>query len=229
MKVLVVGATGGTGRHAVAELLERGHEVTAFARRTHRLGAGASAAHLVDGDATDPAALAGAVAGQDAVIVTLGISESPVRVRLRGPRDTAPDVRSVGTTAVIDAMQRHGVRRLVVQTSYGVGESRDRLRFADRMLFRLLLRPQIEDTERQEAAVRASGLDWVLVQPVHLTDGPEAGTTFVSTSSAVQGMRVTRRQVATVLAEAAEGMQPGRRTVAVSTASAAAVAVLATG
>lgn len=220
MNILVVGATGGTGRQTISELSERGHKVTAFARKTDRLDADAGAARLVDGDATDTEAVAGAIAGQDAVIVTLGISESPVRVRLLGPRATAPDVRSIGTIAVIEAMRRHDVRRLVVQSSYGVGESRDLLGLSDRMIFSLLLKPQIEDTERQEAAVRASGLDWVIVQPVHLTDRPATGATLVSTSNKVQTMRITRRQVASVLADAAEQSSSIRRTVAVSTATA---------
>jgi uncharacterized protein YbjT (DUF2867 family) len=219
MKILVVGATGGTGRQTVTELAARGHEVTAFARQTRHLGTDTGATHLVDGDATDLGAVTDAVVGHDAVVVTLGISEPALRVRLRGPRGTTPDVRSIGTTAVIEAMQRCDVPRLVVQSAYGVGESRDLLRFADRMVFRLILRPQIDDTERQEMAVRASGLDWVIVQPVHLTDGPEQAAAFVSTEGEVQGMRVSRRQVAKVLADAADQTQPVRRTLAVSTAT----------
>jgi len=219
MDILVIGATGGSGRQTVTELAERGHNVTAFARHTDRLDPGVGADRLIDGDATDTRAVDRAVAGQDAVIVTLGINESPVRVRLRGPRDTTPDVRSTGTMTVIEAMRRHDVRRLVVQSSYGVGQSRDLLGFSDRVIFSLLLKPQIEDTERQEAAVRASGLDWVIVQPVHLTDRPATGDTFTSTSNQVQTMRITRRQVASVLADAAEQISAVPRTVAVSTTS----------
>jgi uncharacterized protein YbjT (DUF2867 family) len=220
MKIMVMGATGGTGRVVVDELLRRDHQVTAFARQTARLGHVATPARRVDGDATDAAAVAGAVDGQDAVIVTLGIAEPAVRVRVRGPRHTTSDIRSIGTGTVIAAMQQHGVRRLVVQSTYGVGESRDRLRRIERAFFRLVLRPQIEDTERQEAAVRASGLDWTIVQPVHLTDDASTGPIHLSTSSEVDGMRVSRRAVATVLAGAAEGAHPNRRTIAVSGTSA---------
>ncbi len=208
MRVLVVGATGGSGRAAVAALVRAGHEVTALSRHGATLrGPGVRG---VDGDATDGATVDAVVAGQDAVVVTLGISEDALRVRLRGPRGTAPDVRSRGTAVVVDAMRRHGVRRLVVQTSYGVGSSRARLPLASRLLFALLLAPQIADTQRQADLVHASGLDWVEVQPVNLTDDDVAAPAFVTEDDRTASMRVARRQVGQVLADAVEGDVVGR-------------------
>lgn len=214
LKVLVVGASGGSGRAAVASLLAAGHEVMAFSRRetlarTDRL-------RFAQGDAMDPRDVARAVSGHDAVVVTLGISENPVRVRLAGPSHTPMAIRSEGTGNVIAAMQRHGVRRLVVQSSYGVGETRDRLDLVNRLFFALLLKPQIADTELQERAVRASGLDWTLVQPVHLTDAAEDGRPFVSTEGATEQMAVSRRSVGRFLAEAATSREYVGRSVAVS-------------
>lgn len=75
MRVLVVGATGGSGRAAVEGLAARGHEVTAFARRAGAVYAGCAGIRAVDGDATVPEDVDRAVRGQDAVVVTLGISE----------------------------------------------------------------------------------------------------------------------------------------------------------
>jgi uncharacterized protein YbjT (DUF2867 family) len=224
MKVLVVGATGGSGRAAVIELVRRGHEVTALSRHASELavrtaGTAARPVRTVDGDATDPAVVGPLVAGQDAVVVTLGISESAVRVRLRGPVGTAPDVRSRGTRTVVDAMRAHGVRRLVVQTSYGVGETRPLLPRTTRVVFAVLLRPQIADTEIQHALVRASGLDWVSVQPVNLTDEPAAGMPFASASGEVRGMTVPRARVGRFLAAAVEEDRWLGRTVALSGAA----------
>ena len=181
MRVLVVGASGGSGRAAVEALLERGHEVTAFARRVDRLGPARDRLVLVRGDATDAEQVDRVVRGQDAVVVTLGISENALRVRLLGSAGTPMDVRSRGTRTVIAAMRRHGVRRLVVQTSYGVGETRALPPWWQRLVFWLVLRPQIEDTERQDREVHASGLDWVLAQPVNLTDAEESRPPFAST------------------------------------------------
>jgi uncharacterized protein YbjT (DUF2867 family) len=146
--------------------------------------------------------------------VTLGIAESPMRVRLRGPAGTPLDVRSRGTAAVVAAMREHGVRRLVVQSSYGVGETRDRLPLSSRLVFALLLKPQIADHEVQEDVVRRSGLDWTLVQPVYLTDGDEPAAR--STDGSVEGMKVSRRAVGEVLGRLATGADDVGRCVSVS-------------
>ena len=219
MKVLVIGATGGSGRAAIEHLLAQGHEVTAFARREGALAGNHERLRVVTGDAMDAEDVARAVRGQDAVVVTLGISENPLRVRLLGPAHTPIDIRSTGTRNVIAAMRRHGVRKLVVQSSYGVGATRDRLGFADRLFFELLLKPQIADTEAQEREVGESGLDWVLVQPVHLTDGAEADVPFVSSAGQTGRMKVSRRSVGRVLAQAVTTPEVIRRSLAVSGAT----------
>jgi nucleoside-diphosphate-sugar epimerase len=156
-KVLVVGATGGTGRATIDALVKRGHRVTAFSRHAESLENSSDRVTLLNGDATNPDDVERAVAGHDAVIITLGITENPLRVRLFGAARTPLDVRSAGTRNVIAAMRKHGVRRLVVQSSYGVGETRRSLRWVERMFFSLLLKPQIADTEVQELEVRESG------------------------------------------------------------------------
>jgi uncharacterized protein YbjT (DUF2867 family) len=138
MKIAVIGATGGSGRAAVAWLLAAGHHVTAFARSPERLSLNSERLVRVQGDALDPSDVARAVTGQDAVVVTLGIQENPIRVRLFGPARTPLDVRSRGTRLVIEEVRRQGVRRLSVQTSYGVGATRAQLRLVERMLFSLV-------------------------------------------------------------------------------------------
>lgn len=210
MRALVIGATGGTGRAVVETLLARGHEVTAMARSIEPR----ASVRTVRGDARVAGDVARDVVGQDVVIVTLGIAENALAVRL-GLGKTPMDVRSVGTRNAIDAMRAHGVKRLVVQSSYGVGPSRDRLTLGWKLIFALVLRPQIADTERQEALVRASDLDWTLVQPVGLVDPADEHEVRTSTTGEVGRMRVARSQVASVMVEAAE--RPGaRETLAVS-------------
>ena len=200
--VLVVGATGGTGRATIDALLGRGHRVTAFSRHAESIEHPSPELTRINGDATNPKDVDSVVAGHDAVVITLGITENPLRVRLFGPARTPLDVRSAGTRNVIAAMQRHDVRRLVVQSSYGVGETRESLRWIDRLIFEALLKPQIADTEVQEIEVRHSGVDWVLVQPVHLSDDETEGAPFASATGEVQGWTISRRGVAEFLAEA---------------------------
>ena len=216
MNVLVVGATGGSGRAVVDALLERGHRVTAFTRRADAI-ATRPGLRVCEGDACVAADVERAVAGHDAVVVALGIRENAALVRLRGSAHTPMDVRSVGTRHVIAAMQRHGVRDLVVQTTYGVGETHGRLPLQWRILFKLLLGPQIDDTRVQEAVVRESGLRWVLVQPVALGDDDGAAQTFASTEGDARRMSIPRRNVGVFIAEAIEGGAYAGRSVALST------------
>jgi uncharacterized protein YbjT (DUF2867 family) len=218
-KVLVVGASGGTGRATIDALLKRCHRVTAFSRHAESLDASSQRLTLLNGDATNRDDVDRAVAGQDAVIITLGITENPLRVRLFGAARTANDVRSVGTRNVIAAMHEHGVRRLVVQSSFGVGETRDSLRWVERLFFSLLLKPQIADTEVQELEVRESGVDWVLAQPVHLTDDDTNEMPFASADGEVRGWKISRKGVAEFLAFAAQAPDFLGQAVALSSAS----------
>ena len=117
-------------------------------------------------------------------------------------------------------MRKHGVRRLVVQSSYGVGETRARLRWIERLFFNFLLKPQIADTEVQELDVRDSGVDWVLAQPVHLTDDEDDQMPFVSSGGEVRGWKVSRKGVARFLACAAQTSEYAGQSVALSGAGA---------
>lgn len=216
MKVLVFGATGGSGRAAIEHLVEQGHEASAFTRSPAAPGDGRPRVRAIVGDVMDPHAVERAVQGHDAVIVTLGIRENPVRVRLLGPARTPLDVRSTGTRNVIQAMRKHGLRKLVVQTSYGVGDTRSRLRLSDKLFLELLLKPQIADTEEQNACVAGSGLDWTLVQPVHLTNAADDRMPFVSTTGDVGRNQVSRSSVGRFLARAAVGSEFVGKSVAVS-------------
>ena len=217
LKVLVVGATGGTGRATVERLAAEGHCVTAFSRNADKLAREIEGIITFNGDATSLEAIDKAVAGQDVVIVTLGITENPFRVRFFGPARTPVDVRSRGTKNVIAAMKKHGVKRLVVQSTYGVGATEGFLGFTDQLLFNLILKPQVEDTKIQEQIVRDSGMDWVLAQPVHLKDDENDDTSpFLSTQGDTRLMQVARRAVAKFLAVAAYGTDYVGKSVSVS-------------
>lgn len=220
-KILVIGATGGTGRATIDELVKAGHRVTAFSRHADALAGTSELVTAINGDATNPADVDRAVPGHDAVIITLGIAENPLRVRLLGTARTPLDVRSAGTRNVIATMRRHGVRRLVVQTSFGVGDTRNSLRLLDRLFFSLLLKPQIADTEVQELEVRGSDIDWVLAQPVHLTDDESDEMPFVSTDGQVREWKISRRGVARFLAQAVQASNYVGQTVALSGGGAA--------
>ncbi len=214
MNILVIGATGGSGRAVCDALLDRGHGVTALSRRASTLTA-RDGLTTVDGDATDRATLDRVLPGHDAIVVTLGISEPALRVRLRGAKGTPDDVRSRATEELIAAARSAGIDRVVVQSSYGVGPTRGMLGFADRVVFALMIKPQIFDTELQESLLRGSELDWTIVQPVYLTD-EDSAERFISTDGRTRRNKVARRGVAAVHADLVEQHTMVRETVSVS-------------
>ena len=160
MRLLIFGATGGTGRELVRQALERGHSVTAFARDPAALDTG-DGFRGIAGDVLDAAAVDRAVAGHEAVLCALG-----------KPATSPGTVRSQGTRNIVRAMERVGPRRLICQSTIGIGDSRPLLPPRYRyLLVPVLLRRTFAEHERQEAAVRSSQLDWTIVRAGALTDG----------------------------------------------------------
>jgi uncharacterized protein YbjT (DUF2867 family) len=201
MKVLVVGASRGTGAALVGELAQRGHLVTAYARQAR---GDDERVRYVAGDVLDQEALGKAMIGQDAVAVTLGIPDNPFRVRVTRRASSPLDVRSRGTAGVLAAMREHGVPRLAVQSTYGIGDTYAQLPLGLKAFFSLAIRPQVDDHERQEDLVRTSGLEWTIVRPTVLRDEPTTDAPYVGSDERPPSMRVSRRQVARVLADALE-------------------------
>lgn len=164
--MVVFGASGGTGREVVRQALAQGHAVTAFVRDPAKLAIEHSGLSVVKGDVADDAAVERAVRDQDAAIVALGAS-TPLK---RDP--TLVD----GIRRIVEAMQRAGVRRLVYLSLLGVRGGRRQLSFLGRTIVApLLLRNVVADHEAKEAIVRQSGLDWTIVRPPRLTNGPRSG------------------------------------------------------
>jgi putative NADH-flavin reductase len=165
MDILVFGASGPLGRRIVERALAAGHQVTAFVRTPGRLEP-RPGLREVTGDVLDATSVDAAVPGHDAVISALGHSSpSP------GGRDLHP-----GTSRIAGAMKAAGASRLIWISSHGVGDSRGRSGFVfERVFVPLLLRAELADKERQEAIVAGSGLDWTIVRPARLTNGPATG------------------------------------------------------
>ncbi|QEE25137.1 SDR family oxidoreductase [Rhodanobacter glycinis] len=186
MKVLVLGATGGTGRLIVRDAAAKGHSVVALVRSI--ASADLPGADVIEGDARNEATIARALDGCDAVVSALGTGVGRRKV----------DLLTVATRAMITAMTHSGVRRLVCVSALGVGDSRGHGGFVfDRLFQPLLLSEAYKDKEHQEAAIRASQLDWILVRPARLTDDPARGNTRAITDLAhVNGGKIARADVA---------------------------------
>lgn len=165
-RLLVIGATGGTGRELVTQALEHGYEVTALVRDPAKLQLPHPRLKLVRGDVLNPESLDAAVRGQDAVVSALG------HRRLFVPSK----VQSDGTRNVIRAMQNHAVRRFVCVTAIGLGNSAGRLGLFSTFFFTPVVLPiYFWDKSRQEKIVAESSLDWIIVRPGVLTNGAKRG------------------------------------------------------
>lgn len=166
MNVLVFGASGATGREVVEQTLDRGHSVRAFVRDPGKLRNQRAKLTLMVGDVTDQAAVEHVVRDSDVVVSTLGSGNS---------LDAHPDLID-GVRNIVRAMEQAGVRRLVYLSMLGVAGSDRQLGFVDRyIVLPFLLRNVMNDHARKEALIQQSALDWVIVRPPRLTNGPYTG------------------------------------------------------
>jgi len=198
MRLLVFGATGPTGRQLVSQAVEQGHEVTTFVRRPDAVPAQHGKLRVAQGDAMrEPDAIAEALKGQDAVLSALGTGKVLFPNRLQE--------RSLGN--IVPAMERAGVRRLIVMSAFGVGDTLRDASLVQRLMYATVLSAVFADKARGEEIVRASSLDWTIVYPTVLTDGARTGTYRVGERMELQGLpTISRADVAHfMLGELASG------------------------
>ncbi len=229
MNLLVLGATGGTGRALVEQALEKGHTLTAFARDPSKVRMTHQNLRTMKGDILDYASVETALHGQDAALSALGIHVGawPLTAivigcqilarfaHLIGPvgwlvRFGVPllaililyrrtTTLSEGTRNIVRAMQKLGVKRFVCESSLGIGDSKGQLgSLYNYVLIPVLLRNIFADKEIQEKIIQESKLDWVIVRPAVLTNGPRTGvyrSGFDATDKSIQA-RISRADVA---------------------------------
>jgi putative NADH-flavin reductase len=172
----------------VERALARGHQVTALARDPAKVANSHDRLRVVKGDVLDASSLDDAVEGQDAVLSALGN---------RGDR-SSPGFLGDGIANVITAMDRSGVRRLVAVSAFGAGESRGQGGFLFNNVIRRIppVGKQFDEKEPMEAAIRASDLDWTIVQPTRLTTAAPTGAWKVIFEGGGLTAKVSRADVA---------------------------------
>ncbi len=166
--LLVIGATQGIGREVMKMAVDHGHQVRAFARGAAAIPEGPRLESW-PGDATNPEDLRPAVQGVDGVIMSLGLPKSLSFVF----RPTQHF--SSATAALLPEMEKAKVKRLLVVTGFGAGESRERISRLEQIPFHAVFGRAYADKSRQEEMIMASNLDWTIVRPGVLTNGPETG------------------------------------------------------
>lgn len=198
MKIVVFGASGGTGVEIVRQALEAGHEVTAFVRNPAKVDIRHANLVIVQGDVMDALAVEKAVTGQEAVISALGPTRPPV-----------PGMMETAAKNIVVAMKQAGIRRLISTTGAGVRDEQDRPKLMDNIikgLLTLLAGEVLKDSEANVAVLRASELDWTIVRYPRLTDGALTGQYRVGYIGKDSGTQVSRADGAHfILQELMEG------------------------
>jgi len=189
-KVLILGATGGTGRHAVLKALARGHDVTVLVRDRGRLPAGTERARVIAGDVLNPAKVDEAMHGQDAIVSALGVGKS----------FKPGGLIAQSVPIIVKAAEDAGVRRIVFTSAYGVGETYRDTPLLARIFIFVLLRDIYADKTAGEEILRRSGLDWTIVCPTTLTDKPGTGQYRIGERLELRGLpTIARADVADFL------------------------------
>lgn len=197
MTIALFGATGGTGSQVLEQALAGGYRVRALVRDTAKL-AQRDGLTQIQGDVLELSDVQRCVEGSDAVVCVLGT------------RPGAEPVEARGTERILAAMHKHGVQRLIAVTSMGVGDSIDQVPGFFRVLMKLTLKRIMQAKEEQERLIMASGLDWTIVRPGGLTDGPLTGSYRSGLDKSIKATRVSRADVADfIVRELAEGQYIG--------------------
>lgn len=191
MKIAIFGATGGTGEELLKQSIEKGHTVTAFTRDPSKIILGFKRLKVIKGDARKKRDVESAVKGQDAILSCLGV------------RPGQKPICEEGTSNIIHAMKKYKVKRIIVESAYGIGKTRNKGVYA--IFLSTMIRQLVEDKESMERQIKQSRSDWTIIQPTILTNGPQTKSYKFGEGLLVKGfMKVSRADVAELMLRCAE-------------------------
>jgi putative NADH-flavin reductase len=207
-RILVLGATGATGRELMTQAVNAGLEVTAFVRDPSKLPQLPRSVSIVRGDIMrDSSALTDAMESQHAVISTLGV----------GPSFKSGGLIAHAAPTIVDTMQRADVHRLVFTSAFGVGPTWTDTPRIPRVFMRTLLRDVYADKAAGENAILASMLDWTIVHPASLTNKPRTDRVRIGEHLPLTGFpTVSRADVAAVMLRLVDDPGAIRKTILVA-------------
>jgi uncharacterized protein YbjT (DUF2867 family) len=196
MNILVIGATGATGRWLLRDALAQGHQVTAFVRNPDAWKA-PDKVRVAKGDVRDQGALDAALQGQDAVLSAFG------------PRSLKPEgIQEILMKNLVAGMEKNKVKRLVNLSALGMGDSAHIGPWLYRTLIApLLLKRIFEDKAKGEAILFASSLDYVNVRPGRLLNAPARGGVKASLDGKGMKWSMTREDLAAFMVAQLSGQE----------------------
>jgi len=160
-KVLIFGATGGTGQELVKQALEHKYAVSAFVRSPQKIKLSNANLKIIKGDVLNYTDVLKATNNQDVVFCNLGM-----------PASDKSTLRTDGTCNIIKAMEERNISRFICQTSLGFGDSKEILPWHMKyIIVPFLLKNAFKDHEMQEYKIEKSKLEWTIVRPGNMTNG----------------------------------------------------------
>jgi len=163
MKIVIFGANGKTGSLLIKQALAKNYEVIAYVRKSGSIANDHPNLKIIVGDLNETLKLTDAIIGADACISTLGGSSITHR---------SPELVK-GIENIVLSMEETNVKRFIYMSSIGAGDSKflmaQPIRF---IIVNLFLRVPLADHNINEERIAASRLNWTIVRPGGLTDGP---------------------------------------------------------
>jgi putative NADH-flavin reductase len=206
-KLLVLGATGGTGLHIVDQAVERGFSVTAFVRSPDALKRFGDRITVSRGNLLSSSELHRVIENHDAVLSAFGP---------RQPMSKEDEtLLHRFATALTDAMVRSSVRRLVIESTAFL--FKDAIFPPANLIGRLFFPAIVGDGTEMETIVQKSGLDWTIVRPPRLTDRPPTGKYRVSEGHLPRfGLSISRADVADFMLRTVQDPTSNKRIIGIS-------------
>lgn len=204
MHILILGATGRTGRILLNEALRRGHRVNVLIGHKSSLKTDPDLVNVYEGTPLNKFTLTDAMRSCEAVLSTLNISRISdfPWAKLR----TSKDFLSLSMKKIIDVANEEHVSRIIITTAWGVAETRKDLPFWFRwLIWKSNIRYPYLDHERQEELLQQSGTNWTVVRPVILTDSEKEKKVQVSLNNDPKpSLRISRKNVALFMLDTLE-------------------------
>ncbi len=209
MKICILGPTGGTGIELIKEALTLNHDISVLARNPADLEQYKGRIHIHQGDVLDPNALGKAIKGRDAILSALGVRGT----LLAGRKKISLYSRSI--QKIIDAMQKHSVKRFIGVTMSGAEVLPGQPKIMP--IFRFLLKGYMEDMLLMEASLEQTGLDWTVIRPANFTNSEKTGVYRTWTDRYPPGVfKISRADVAGFMLNCLEDRTTIRKKIGIS-------------
>ena len=205
MKVIVFGATGGVGQSVVSQGLENGLEISAFVRTPAKLGISHKNLTVIQGNAFNLKEVSEAIAGHDAVISCLGSSQGMKK---------STELQEMAKH-IVTGMKEQNVKRIIYTASAGV--DREIPGLSGKLVMGMLKNP-LKDHRAAVEYIKANGLDYTIVRPMGLTNGPFTGNYRESDTSVPEKAKsIARADVAHFILKALKDDRYNQASVGIST------------